>query len=155
MLRNRMDAEDITQEVMIRLWKNINNFNFNSAKSWIMRTTHNLCIDHIRKIKNISMKEIVIEERHFEFPDEESNEENPFIYTSKNFTEEKIKSAIENLPERYKSPFLLFEIEGFRYNEISKILDMPLSSVKINLLRARKLLQKELKEYASEEIRKS
>ena len=53
MLRNSMDADDVTQEVLIRLWKNLDNFNLNAAGSYIMRMTHNLCIDYLRR-RNIS-----------------------------------------------------------------------------------------------------
>ena len=51
MMKNRMDADDVTQEVLIKIWKNIDSFNYLSAKSWIMKTTHNLCIDYLRKKK--------------------------------------------------------------------------------------------------------
>ena len=71
---------------------------------------------------------------------------------SQNMLNEKIKSAVENLPERLKSPFVLYELQGFKYKEISKILDIPLNSVKVNILRARKQLQKDLKVYANEEL---
>ena len=152
MIRNRMDAEDITQEVMIRLWQNIEKFNFYLAKGWIMRTTHNLCIDYIRRNKNIGQKEVNVDENYSEQLEDSSCEGNPYSAASKNITEARIKNAIESLPERLKSPFVLYELEGFKYKEISKILDVPLNSVKVNLLRARKLLQKELKEYANKEI---
>jgi RNA polymerase sigma-70 factor, ECF subfamily len=49
MVKNRMDAEDISQEVLIRLWKNMGKFKLPAAGSWIMRTTHNLCIDYLRR----------------------------------------------------------------------------------------------------------
>jgi RNA polymerase sigma-70 factor, ECF subfamily len=51
MMRNRMDADDITQEVFIRIWKNMGVFSMSSAKSWIMKTTHNLCLDYLRSRK--------------------------------------------------------------------------------------------------------
>ena len=54
LLKNRMDADDITQEVLIRIWKNIERFNILAAKTWIMKTTHNLCIDYLRK-RNIDL----------------------------------------------------------------------------------------------------
>ena len=44
-----MDAEDVTQEVLIRVWKNLNSFKIRSANSYIMKITHNLSIDMIRK----------------------------------------------------------------------------------------------------------
>ncbi len=149
MLRNRMDAEDITQEVMIRTWQNIDKFNFNAAKAWMMRTTHNLCIDYLRKNKLNLQRETNIENGYYY--EDKSFEINPASVANKNIIDGKIKAAIEKLPEKLKSIFVLYEIEGFKYKEISKILDVPLNTVKVNLLRARKQLQKELKVYGREE----
>ncbi len=59
MLKNRMDADDITQEVLIKIWKNINQFNILAAKTWIMKTTHNLCIDYLRRRKSELSKESI------------------------------------------------------------------------------------------------
>ena len=150
MLRNRMDAEDITQEVMIRTWQNINKFNFKSARAWIMRTTHNLCIDYLRKNQLNFQREMPIDSERENYLEDKSNEGNPASVTNKRMVGTKIKSAIENLPERLKSPFVLYELEGFKYREISKILDIPLNTVKVNLLRARKFLQKELNVYKND-----
>jgi RNA polymerase sigma-70 factor (ECF subfamily) len=147
MLRNKMDAEDITQEVMIRTWQNINKFNFNAARAWIMRTTHNLCIDYIRKNQLSFQREMPIDNERENYLEDKSNEGNPANVASEKMIGSKIKSAIENLPEKLKSPFVLYELEGFKYREISKILDIPLNTVKVNLLRARKYLQRELKVY--------
>ena len=47
MLRNKLDADDVTQEVFIRIWNNFEKFDANAAKSWIMKTTHNLCLDYL------------------------------------------------------------------------------------------------------------
>jgi RNA polymerase sigma-70 factor (ECF subfamily) len=153
MMKNRMDAEDITQEVLIRTWQNINNFNFNAAKAWMMRTTHNLCIDHLRKNKTINYREQELDEDFHENIADKTPDGNPNIIAEKNITESIIKEAIERLPERLKSPFVLYQLQGFKYKEISQILDAPLNTVKVNLLRARKQLQKELKEYAGKESR--
>ena len=49
LLKNRMDAEDVTQEVLIKILNNIDKFNILAAKTWIMKTTHNTCIDYLRK----------------------------------------------------------------------------------------------------------
>ncbi len=72
---------------------------------------------------------------------------------NQNMLDKNIKRAVENLQERLKSPFVLYELQGFKYKEISKILDIPLSSVKVNILRARKQLQLDLKIYAREELK--
>jgi RNA polymerase sigma-70 factor (ECF subfamily) len=153
MMKNRMDAEDITQEVLIRTWKNINNFNFNAAKGWMMRTTHNLCIDYLRKNKTLNYREIQIDENYHEDIADTDLESNPEQLTHKIISEGEIKEAIEKLPERLKSVFVLFELQEFKYKEISKILDIPLNTVKVNILRARKQLQKELKVHANERLK--
>ena len=153
MMKNQMDAEDITQEVLIRTWENINKFNFYAAKGWMMRTTHNLCIDYLRRNKKINYKEVQIEEEYHEEIADSELECNPEKLTDKIITDNKIKEAIERLPERFKSPFVLYELQEFKYKEISKILDVPLNTIKVNILRARKQLQKELKQYAKERIK--
>ena len=152
MLRNRMDAEDVTQEVMIRIWRNINKFNFYAARAWIMRTTHNLCIDNLRQKGKQYQREISIDENLSERFEDHNYNVSPETVLNESMIDEKIKMAIERLPEMHKSPFVLYEIQGFKYKEISKILDIPLNSVKVNILRARKQLQKELKIYAKEQL---
>ena len=148
MMRNRMDAEDVTQEVMIRLWQNIDKFNFYAARSWIMRTTHNLCIDYLRKNSKQIKKEVFLDENLSERIEDKRSDSSPDKMIAQKLTDAKIKKAIENLPERLKSPFVLYQLQGFKYKEISRILDLPINSVKVNILRARKQLQKELKFYA-------
>jgi RNA polymerase sigma-70 factor (ECF subfamily) len=147
-----MDAEDVTQEVMIRIWKNINKFNFYAARAWIMRTTHNLCIDNLRQKGKQFQREVSLDDNLSERIEDQNNSISPEKVLTGIMIDEKIKSAIERLPEIHKSPFFLYEIQGFKYKEISKILDMPLNSVKVNILRARKQLQKELKVYAKEQL---
>ena len=152
MMHNEMDAEDIAQEVMIRTWQNIDKFNFYAASAWMMRTTHNLCIDYLRRNKMQFQREVSIDDNLSERIEDKKHNDMPEKKLSQNILNEKIKNAVENLPERLKSPFVLYELQGFKYKEISKILDIPLNSVKVNILRARKQLQKDLKIYAREEL---
>jgi len=153
MMKNQMDAEDVTQEVLIRTWRNIGKFKFYAAKSWMMRTTHNLCIDYLRKNIKLNYNQIQIEEDYHEEIADTELDGNPEKLADKIITDEAINSAIKNLSERIRSPFILYEIEGFKYKEISQILDIPLNTVRVNILRARKQLQKELRTYAEERIK--
>ena len=150
MLRNRMDADDVTQEVLIKLWKNLDNFNLNAAGSYIMRITHNLCIDYLRR-RNITVnREIEIDnvfEETYQNSDNVNNPEN--IITQENINK-KLNEAIDNLPENLKSIFIMYQMQGMKYKEISMTLDIPLNSVKVYLLRARIKLQKELKEFKND-----
>ena len=152
MLKNKMDAEDVTQEVLIKIWENLGKFNMSSAKAWIMKTTHNLCIDFLRKRNRINGNEIL-----FKYDDEENLFDNiaPDNYED-NFpdvlTTEIIKGAIESLPEKLRSVFVLYQLEGLRYREIAETLEIPVNSVKVYLLRARKELQKQLRKIKSEQV---
>ena len=81
MLKNKMDADDVTQEVMIRIWKNMNRFNILAAKTWIIKTTNNLCIDFLRK-RAVSMnRENEIDELFEDTFSRDSNNDNPFLTT--------------------------------------------------------------------------
>jgi RNA polymerase sigma-70 factor (ECF subfamily) len=148
MVKNRMDAEDITQEVLIRIWKNLGKFQLTAAASWIMRTTHNLCIDYLRKGQLYKQRAVFFNEDFEENFVDEDKLNHPEKAAVQNLTQERIKKAINNLPENLKSVFVLYEIEGFKYKEISNVLDMPINSVKVYIMRARKKLQEELKAYA-------
>ena len=152
MMKNRMDAEDISQEVLIKIWQNVGKFNILSAKTWIMRTTHNLCIDYLRKRQSSYSKEYSIDEDFLESFADGLEENNPLIKTHLKMMTDKIKKTIQNLPEKLKSVFVLYEIQGMKYREISKSLDMPLNTVKVSLFRARKKLQEELKHYEKQEV---
>jgi len=147
-----MDADDVTQEVMIRIWQNIDRFNFLAAKTWIMKTTNNLCIDYLRKRKKEYGRDLEIDEVFEDSFSLNRNSDNPLITTHFKMMASKIKEAIQRLPENLRSVFVLYEIQGFRYQEISRMLDMPLNTVKVYMMRARKKLQEELKNYESQEV---
>jgi RNA polymerase sigma-70 factor (ECF subfamily) len=152
MLKNKMDADDVTQEVMIRIWENIDKFNFLAAKTWIMKTTNNLCIDYLRRRTVEFKREFEINEEFEETFSSNEVADNPYLTTHMTMMVSKVKEAIEKLPENLKSIFVLFEINGMKYREISVILDLPVNTVKVYLLRARKKLQVELKEYEAHEV---
>jgi RNA polymerase sigma-70 factor (ECF subfamily) len=151
MLGNRFDAEDAVQDVLIKTWENINYFNILSAKAWMIKTTHNRCLDILRKRKRSLNNEAPIDEF---FSDNFSNPNEKDLDTVVNnkILSDKIKEKIQVLPENLKSVFVLYEIQGFKYREISKALDIPLNSVKVYLMRARKKLQEELKSYELQEV---
>jgi RNA polymerase sigma factor (sigma-70 family) len=152
MLKNKMDADDVTQEVMIRIWKNIDMFNALAAKTWIMKTTNNLCIDYLRRRTIAVTRESEIDEFFEDTFSINDNNDNPYLTTHFKIMATKIKEAITTLPENLRSVFVLYEIEGMKYKEIGKILDIPLNSVRVYLLRARKKLQEELKEYETQDV---
>ena len=152
MLQNKFDAEDVTQEVLIKIWKNLGKFNILAAKAWIIKTTHNLCIDQLRKRNVSSNREFSIDEDMSEIIIDKNRMNDPMVKSHTNIMIEKIKSKIEKLPENLRSVFVLYEIHGLKYREISKSLGIPINSVKVYLMRARKQIQKELKHYELQEV---
>ncbi len=151
LLKNKMDAEDVTQEVLIRTWKNLEKFNILSAKTWIMQTTHNLCIDYLRKRKSELTKNPFSIEDVSEFI-ENKEDQNPMLKLENNIADEQIKEAINNLPENLRSVFVLYQLQGMKYKEISIALDIPINTVKVYIMRARKQLQTELSRLNLQEV---
>ena len=75
-----------------------------------------------------------------------------YLKAENKITDEKIKRAIKNLPDNLRSVFVLYELQGMKYKEIGKSLEMPINSVKVYLMRARKQLQLNLKELKLQEV---
>ena len=150
MLKNKLDADDVTQEVFIRIWNNIDKFDAQAAKSWIMKTTHNLCLDYLRRRKLSTVREYIIDEESEEKIQNNDRYSDPEMETRREILKEKIHEAIERLPENFKSIFVMYELQGLKYKEISEILNLPLNSVRVYLLRARKKLQEDLREFKHE-----
>lgn len=145
LLSDTLDAEDATLEVMLKLWSNIGTINPLAYKSWLMKTTYNMCVDFRRKKKIEILTDHTTEGDLENFTDEEDN--SPAATGENNELGTIISHKISLLPEQQRSVFVLYQIEGFKYREISKITGIPLNSVKVNLLRARKKLQLLLKDY--------
>src|SRR3989339_826219 len=133
MLKNRMDADDVTQEVMIRIWQNIDKFNILAAKTWIIKTTNNLCIDYLRRRSVAVNRETEIDEFFEDTYSKNHDSENPYLITHFRMITSKVKEAIQRLPENLRSVFVLYEIEEMKYREISNALDLPINSVKVYL----------------------
>lgn len=144
LLKNETDAEDAAQEVMIKLWNNLRTINPAAYKSWIMKTTYNLCIDYRRKnriydLADFSDSDDILYHGNETPADPVEIKENAELG-------ELIDESVKRLPELYRSVFVLYQIEGLKYREISDILEMPINTVKVTLLRARKKLQILLKD---------
>ena len=152
MMKNQMDADDVTQEVMIRIWKNLDHFKITSAKSWIMKTTHNLCIDFLRRNAVATGRSYEIDEVFEETYSDNKEENNPYLTVHLKMMSDKLKTEIQKLPEKLRSVLILYELQGLKYQEISTALNIPVNSVKVYLFRARKKLQEELKHYEPQEV---
>lgn len=149
MVRNKQEAEDLTQETFIKAYNSINSFNETYAFStWLFKIATNHCIDFFRKRKLVthSLDEPIKykdEEIKHEYPTEEPTVEHKMVASEKS---QIIHQAINKLPEKYRMAIILRHHEEKSYEEIAQILDLPLGTVKARIFRAREMLKKYLKD---------
>ena len=138
LLANQADAEDATQEVLLRLWNRLPRMNPFNLKSWLMQTTRYYCLDQIRRRTNRAAPMLLDEEILADQPDESAVD--PGTAADSSFRLEQARSLLLKLPENLRSVFVLYEVNGLRYREIADVLGMPINSVKVYLSRAREKL---------------
>lgn len=145
-LKDPNEAEDITQEALIKVFRNLKNFNMNSKFStWLYRIVVNTCKDELRKKKreeNVS---------HLDNSDEYINEVEdtkyePLRSLEENELSEGLKNAVDELKLKYKEVIILCDVNGLSYNEISNILDIPVGTVRSRISRGRLNLRKIINE---------
>jgi len=141
MLGNGADAEDATQEVLLRLWENLSLISVLKVRAWLYRTTRNYCLDQIRRRDSV-VAPVLVEGAELEAV---GGGGDPSREVDLGQLRRRVDQALQGLPERLRSVFILYEINGLRYREIAAQLEIPINSVKVHLLRARKRLQEELR----------
>ena len=154
--RNQMDAQDVTQEVLLTLFRKIHTFQGKSAfSSWVYRITLNASYMKLRSKKkepNVSIDEIMPSFNGAGFQKEKIQDwsENTESLLFTNETRGVINKAIDLLPEKEKVVFLLRDVEGLSTEKAGEILDLTVPAVKSRLHRARLFLRKKLSSYFEE-----
>lgn len=134
-----MDAEDVMQELMIRVWNQREKFvALNNPEAWCMTVTRNLSIDKLRSRKNAAGD---ISQYHFL----KDNSPSADRLLSTNDIYVKVLQMMNILPDFQKEVVQLRDIEGYSYKEIAEITGTSEEQVKINLFRARQKLKERLK----------
>ncbi len=139
-----MDAEDAAQEVFIKIWNHLDDFNILAAQAWVMKTTHNACLDILRRRSRELSRSVSIDDEFAENFMANNHEANPAEAANMNELERKVNAAVLNLPEKLKSVFVLRQVHDMKYKDIASALNITLDDVRVSLLRARKKLQEEL-----------
>lgn len=133
---NQYDAEDIVQELAIRIWKKGEEFEqYENQAAWCMSVVRNLSIDKLRS--NKVRQHVSIEDAY----SVSSKSISPETSTELQDTMNQVHQLINSMPEKYKTVIQLREIEEMTYKEIADIMNIEISKVKVNIFRARKLLQ--------------
>lgn len=149
MVREKDEVEDLTQEAFIKAFASLATFNNEYAFStWLYKIATNNCIDHIRrkKLQTFSIdKPIESKESDFSFelPDSTYEPDQEMISSQR---KKLLDDAINSLPEKYRQVIIMRHQEELEYQEIARILKLPLGTVKAHIFRARELLYKYLKD---------
>ncbi len=149
MMGNEEDAKDASQEALIKVFKSLKGYNGDSAfTTWLYRIVMNTCKDLLRKRKP---NEVSID-RGFDTGEEspgieiEDNSSDPVTKYEEKEVRVTIASAIEQLPENFRSVVVLREIQGMSYDEIAEIEDIPVGTVRSRINRGRRILRELLKD---------
>ncbi len=151
--RNQMDAQDVTQEVLLTLYKKINTFQGKSAfSSWVYRITLNATYMKLRSKKkepHVSLDDLMPSFNGSGFHQEKiqdwSESTESLLFT--NETREIIQKAVDLVPEKEKVVFVLRDMDGLSTEKVSEILELTIPAVKSRLHRARLFLRKKLSNY--------
>ncbi len=145
MLGNLEDANDVTQEALVKAYRGIKKFNEKSSFStWLYTIVNNACIDFIRKNRKDN---VVYLDREYETEESSytlqinSGEETPEQAFEKKEVQRLVHKAINKLSDDHRRIIILKDIKQFSYKEISEIIDCSEGTVKSRLSRARKNLK--------------
>jgi len=148
------DAEDLTQEVFIRMYTSIDSFRSQSSlNTWLFRIAGNLCIDRFRRGKNRTAAYSLDEPlSHGDGESDATREIADLTYEPHRLLEnvemaEQIQKALSQIPEKLRATLLLHDIEGLPYEEIAQVVGCPLGTVKSRLFNARMQLRQRLSGY--------
>ena len=138
-------SEDITQEVFLRVYKSIKNYEPQAKFStWLYKIATNLCLTNFKKRKpNVSLDEI--KEQRGDMEDVKS--ENPYDLLHRKQINEKVLEALDSLPEKEKAAITLNKYQGLSYIEVSEVLNCSVGAVKTHIFRGRIKLIEKLKPY--------
>jgi RNA polymerase sigma factor (sigma-70 family) len=146
MISDKQEISDISQEVFIRIYKALDRYNPEyKFSTWSVKIATNYCLDVLRKRK---VDFVPIEE----MTDISSNDETPedtYINKERKLL---IHKAVQELPDKYRIPIVLYHQNNLSYEEMSEVLNEPMTIIKNRLYRARLILRERLTSHRKEEV---
>jgi RNA polymerase sigma-70 factor (ECF subfamily) len=153
MTRNRADAEDLVQETYLRAYRSYATFEEGTnLRAWLFRILTNTFINAYRA-KQRRPQETDLGDMEDLYLYRRIGQVNPASVSAEDqlldlFTDDEVKAALEELPEAFRLPVLLADVEEFSYKEIAEMLDIPIGTVMSRLHRGRKAMHKRLFDFA-------
>jgi RNA polymerase sigma factor (sigma-70 family) len=132
MLQNKEEAEDILQDVFLKLWTNKHKLNaYASVEAYAMCICKNLCLDKIKALKRKNMVDVTDLQLH-------SGEVTPYQRYELSDQISQVQILLEGLPENQKLVLHLRDVEGYSFEELEQITGLSLNNLRVVLSRARK-----------------
>ncbi len=151
MTGNRADAEDILQNVFVKIFRKITTLRASGAfTTWLFTTARNETINHIRKRDRRKFDSIENDDNH-QLDEQILSSNHRHVTPETNATDsdlqKKVEAALMEVPEVNRAAFVLGVLEGYSYKEVGEMLDCSVSNVKLRVFRTRAILTKKLRPY--------
>ncbi|GIV01702.1 MAG: ECF RNA polymerase sigma factor SigR [Fimbriimonadales bacterium] len=146
--RQEEDAQDLTQETLIKAYQAWDRFDGRNLKAWLLRIMTNTYINRVRKQKR--GPESVSLEDSVEAMNLPSQEAPPLEQILERVVDNSLEEAIQSLPDEYRAAIVLSDVEGLSYREVADALGVPVGTVRSRLARGRAMLREKLLDYAKE-----
>jgi RNA polymerase sigma factor (sigma-70 family) len=131
-LRNREEAEDTMQEVLMRLWTNRQTLdNYHSVEALAVSMTRNLCLDKLKSQKNKPMVDAQVLETNTDY-------HNPYKKMELSDSADLMRRLVDELPEQQKLVLHLRDVEDYSFEEIGQVTGLSVNNIRVILSRARK-----------------
>ncbi len=147
--RDKEDANDLTQEAIIRAFEAFDRFDGNNFKAWMIRILTNLYINAYRKKQRIGSQSS-LEDENIQEP-VAAAEEAPDRQLLDGLVGTEVEAALDKVPESFRIAVILSDIEGMTYDEIAEATQVPVGTVRSRIARGRAILRSELMNYAIEQ----
>ncbi len=145
---NAADADDLVQETMLKAYRAWHQYQQGTnAKGWLLTILRHAFInEYRRRTRHPETVDVDAIEPFAVF--EDLQEEDPQGRFFDQIVDDEVLRAIDELPEQFREAIVLSDVEGMSYEEVARILSVPIGTVKSRLFRARRLLQAKLYDYA-------
>lgn len=143
MVRDRTEAEDLTQEIFLKAYRTLDSFREESSfKTWICKIATNRCIDWRRKHVPRQEQTAQVEEAERIPGDLDASPERVLLRLER---QQEVQGLLEEMPEKYRSILLMYHFQGMSYKDIAKAQEISPRTVETRLYRAKNMLRERLK----------
>jgi len=138
MLQNREESEDVVQEIFVKLWRMRTEMGtIRNSEAFAMKMTKNLCIDKLKKKRNLSLDDDTMQH-------EGTSDSDPLKEVQMNDAIARVNQIVNDLPDQQRMIIQLRDIEGYTSDEVAEILNITQNTLRVNLSRARQKIRENL-----------